>query len=147
MVDPDRLRSLLGRLADRRGTLDRYAGTDPADYLEAEEAVAASKYRLITAIEDVLAVANHVIASEGYRSPAESADAFAVLREHDVLDRQLSDRLQAMARFRNLLVHVYAEVDDRRVHRFLQEDLGDFDAFIRAVLESFPELEPDDGTA
>lgn len=147
MVDPDRLRYLLGRLADRRGRLDRYAGTDPADYLEAEEAVAASKYRLITAIEDVLAVANHVIASEGYRSPAESADAFAVLREHDVLDRPLSDRLQAMARFRNLLVHVYAEVDDRRVHRFLQEDLGDFDAFIRAVLESFPELEPDDGTA
>jgi uncharacterized protein YutE (UPF0331/DUF86 family) len=84
-------------------------------------------------------VANHVIASEGWRSPADYADAFAVLREHDVLSRDLADRLAAMARFRNLLVHVYAEVDDARVHRFLREDLGDFEPFASAVLDLLKE--------
>ncbi len=143
MVDPDRLRSLLGRLAERRANLERYAGTAASAYLEDGETVAASKYRLLTAVEDALAIANHVIASEGYRSPADSADAFVVLQERDVLGRELGERLQAMARFRNLLVHVYADVDDRRVHRFLQEDLDDFDEFIRAVLRAFPDVSPE----
>lgn len=31
-------------------------------------------------------------------------------------------------------------VDDRRVHGFLRSDLDDLGAYVRAVLESFPEL-------
>lgn len=60
--------------------------------------MAASKYLLITAIEDVLSIANHIIASEGWRSPADYADAFAVLREHDLVSRDLAERLATMAR-------------------------------------------------
>lgn len=139
MVDPARLRRLLGRIADRRERLASYGREDRERYLGDEEAVAASKYLLITAIEDVLSVANHIVASEGWRSPADYADAFEVLREHGVVVRDLAERLGSMARFRNLLVHVYAEVDDARVHRFLAEDLGDFDAYSAAVLELLDE--------
>ncbi|HSM08112.1 MAG TPA: hypothetical protein VLA33_03750 [Gemmatimonadota bacterium] len=42
---------------------------------------------LINVIEDALAVANHVIASEGYRSPGDYADSFRVLEEQ-VLDAE-----------------------------------------------------------
>jgi uncharacterized protein YutE (UPF0331/DUF86 family) len=45
-----------------------------------------------------------------------------------------------MARFRNLLVHLYAEVDDRRVHDFLGGDLKDLEAFAAALLAAFPDL-------
>lgn len=139
MVDPGRLRKLLGRVADRRERLAGYGERERDDYLADDEAVAASKYLLVTAIEDVLSVANHIIASEGWRSPADYADAFAVLREHDVVSRDLAARLSSMARFRNLLVHVYADVDDARVHRFLQADLGDFEDFTTAVLDLLEE--------
>lgn len=122
-------------MADRRERLAGYGDRERDGYLTDEEAVAASKYLLVTAIEDVLSVANHIIASEGWRSPADYADAFAVLREHEVVSRDLAARLSSMARFRNLLVHVYADVDDARVHRFLQADLGDFDDFATAVLD------------
>ena len=110
------------------------------DYLDDPRSIHASKYLLLTAIEDVLAVANHVIASEGYRAPADYADAFRSLVESHVLDPALGERLAAMSRFRNLLVHVYAEVDDRRVHEYLSGDLGDLEEFARAVLKRFPEL-------
>lgn len=122
-------------MADRRERLVGYGDRERDGYLTDEEAVAASKYLLVTAIEDVLSVANHIIASEGWRSPADYGDAFAVLREHEVVSRDLAARLSSMARFRNLLVHVYADVDDARVHRFLQADLGDFDDFATAVLD------------
>lgn len=134
MVDAVRLRSLLSRLKSRVDKLVRYGEMDRDAYLADDEGVDASKYRLVTAIEDALAVANHVIASEGLRAPVDYADAFRSLREADMLARGLADRLEAMARFRNLLVHVYAEVDDRRVHEFLAADLADLRAFVAAML-------------
>lgn len=94
---------------------------------------------LITAIEDALAAANHVIASERYRAPSDYADAFRVLREAGVLAPDLAERLESMARLRNLLVHVYADVDDRRVHQFLGRDIQDLDRFADALLRAFPQ--------
>ncbi|RME37973.1 MAG: DUF86 domain-containing protein [Thermoflexia bacterium] len=38
-----------------------------------------------------------------------------------------------MARFRNLIVHDYARIDDARVYGMLQKRLDDFDAYARAV--------------
>ena len=39
-----------------------------------------------------------------------------------------------MAKFRNLLVHVYWQVDYRRVHAVMRENLGDLRAFAAAVV-------------
>jgi len=38
-----------------------------------------------------------------------------------------------MARFRNRLVHLYWEIEDARVHQYLQEGLGDLEGFGEAV--------------
>lgn len=40
-----------------------------------------------------------------------------------------------MAKFRNVLVHLYLEVDRRRVYRYLQESLEDFEQFARYISE------------
>jgi uncharacterized protein YutE (UPF0331/DUF86 family) len=40
-----------------------------------------------------------------------------------------------MARFRNLLVHVYAQVDIERVYDHLQNHLDDFGLFAQHVLQ------------
>ncbi len=45
-----------------------------------------------------------------------------------------------MARFRNLLVHEYAEVDDRRVHGFLAADIQDLEQLAGSIVRAFPEL-------
>lgn len=140
MVDAARLRVLLSRLRARLRDLGVYAQREEKQYLADAQAVDASKYRLLTAIEDALAVANHVIAAEGYRAPSDYADAFRSLAEAGVLGAELAGRLEQMARFRNLLVHQYAEVDDPRVYEFLRKDVGDLDRFIAAVLAAFPSL-------
>lgn len=40
-----------------------------------------------------------------------------------------------MARFRNLIVHLYWKVNDAEVHRVIREDLGDLDRYLGAVGE------------
>jgi uncharacterized protein YutE (UPF0331/DUF86 family) len=140
VVDPRKVRSLLGRLAERSDDLSRYSEREPDAYLADREGILASKYLLINVIEDALAVANHVIASEGYRSPGDYADSFRVLEEHGLLPDGLATQLSAAAGFRNLLVHEYARIDDRRVHDFMAEGLDDLRAFAAAIYEAFPEL-------
>jgi uncharacterized protein YutE (UPF0331/DUF86 family) len=143
VVDAPRLRVLLQRLEARCRRLDGYAALPVEEFLAAAERADASKYLLVTVIEDALSATNHVIAAEGYRPPSDYADAFRSLAEAGVLDAGLSDRLQAMARFRNLLVHGYADVDDRRVHGYLRDDLKDLRAFVAAIVTAFPGPEPD----
>ena len=140
MVDIVRLRALVSRLHARCRRLERYARMIAEEYLANDEQIDASKYLLITAAEDALSIANHTIASDGYRAPSDFADAFRSLCEAGVLPPELAERLEDMARFRNLLVHEYAIVDNGRVHEFLRKDLKDLDSFALAILETFPEL-------
>ncbi len=103
------------------------------DYLDDPHKVASSKYHLIVAIEAALDLANHLIAKNRFRVPQDNADSFRVLAEHDVLPSDLTAALEDMARFRNLLVHRYGDVDDARVHAILGDDITDLHRFVEAV--------------
>lgn len=59
-----------------------------------------------------------------------------MLYENGLIDEELRGRLHNMARFRNLLVHVYGKVDDKKVYEFLKTNLGDFDALARQVAQA-----------
>lgn len=50
-----------------------------------------------------------------------------------------------MVRFRNLIVHDYARVDDAKVYGILKKRLTDFDAYARAVVAYLEREEGDRG--
>ena len=133
MVDEARLLALLDRIGAELAHLHRAAARDAPSLLDDEVLLAAVKYRFIVAIEAAVDACRHVIASEGLPAPADYAGAFAVLGEAGFLPAEQVPALQAMARFRNLLVHGYARVDDRIVVELLQHRLGDLAGFRRAV--------------
>ena len=85
----------------------------------------AVKYRFIVATEICIDVGQHIISAEGLRAPRDFPDVFASLGESGLLSDEAVSSLGAMARFRNLLVHGYVDVDDRRVIEILQSRLGD----------------------
>lgn len=70
-----------------------------------------------TAAQISIDLANHVIASDGHRVPRDCGDAFRVLAEVGVLDGALAERMVSLAGARNLIVRLYAEVDDERLAR------------------------------
>lgn len=84
-------------------------------------------------------VGQHVVASESLRAPSDFADVFAALGEADYVPAELVPLLQEMARFRNLLVHGYRRVDDRRVTEILGSRLGDFEQFRAAIARALIE--------
>lgn len=133
--DPDRVTRLVSEIRDAVTVL-RDLGELPQDtFLGDDHKVGNAKYKLIVAIEGCLDLANHVISRNELRMPEGYADTFAVLAENDVLEAAFADRLGEMARFRNRLVHIYWDVDDARVHRYLEHELGDLDRFLDAILD------------
>jgi uncharacterized protein YutE (UPF0331/DUF86 family) len=85
-------------------------------------------------IETCLDVANHLVADRGYRVPVSYADVFKALEENKVLGRALAGRMEKMAKFRNVLVHQYEQVDPQIVVGVLKKSLGDFTEFKKAVI-------------
>jgi uncharacterized protein YutE (UPF0331/DUF86 family) len=94
-----------------------------------------AKYLLQVGIDSCLDIANHIIASEKFRSPEDYADSFRVLHERKIVPDSLIDRLIEMAKFRNRIVHVYWEIDDDLIYDILQNYLSDFDLYIQSILK------------
>ncbi len=66
--------------------------------------------------------------------PGEPDDLFEKLARVGVVTPALARTLTEMKGLRNILVHEYGGVDDERLFRTIQEELGDFEAFKREVL-------------
>ncbi len=132
-VNFDRLRELAGHLRNACRQLREIGMLDDKAFLSDARAVNSAKYLLIVATEAALDICNHLAAKKGGRSPEDYADCMTVLGELGVLEPDLKVRMSKMARFRNLLVHLYWKVDDREVWRVIREHLQDFEVYLRAI--------------
>lgn len=137
MVDADRLLSIVARMTDRLRILQDYAAADPEELVADRVRMGDLKYTFQTALEAAIDGAQHVIASEGLAVPATNADAFRSLAGAGLLDSELADTMAAAAGFRNVLVHGYADVDDRRVVANLERipELREYVAALTALLD------------
>ena len=133
-LDPIRIRNMAGNLADAVRRLRELGQRSEADFLADFRNTESAKYLFIVAIESAIDICNHIVARQGGRAPQDYADCFTVLTDLGAVDSKLTDRLRQMARFRNLLVHVYSSVENSRVYQIIQEDLTDLDTFRQQVL-------------
>jgi uncharacterized protein YutE (UPF0331/DUF86 family) len=67
--------------------------------------------------------------------PEEYAGCFSSLEKAGIIPTELSGRLQQMARFRNLLVHVYWKIDYVQVYEIISTRLADLRVFRTTMVE------------
>jgi uncharacterized protein YutE (UPF0331/DUF86 family) len=120
-------------ISELRRSLDRLKALSQLDhsvFITDPDKVGSAKYHFIIAIESAIDLCNHLIARNGYRAPEDYGDTFRVMAEAGALPPAFAEDLAAMAKFRNRLVHLYWEVDDRQVHAIMQSRLGDLGRFL-----------------
>jgi uncharacterized protein YutE (UPF0331/DUF86 family) len=142
MVDRDKIEGLIRHLRRYLTYLRELAPLTPTEFLTDPHAVGSARYYLTIAVEACLDIAGHIIASEGLRSPRDYKDTFRVLNEIGILPDDLTATMQSLAGLRNLLVHVYWDVDDAMLHESLRSELDDFEAFVAQVLAFLEQAEP-----
>ena len=138
MSNTQRLLTRIGALRDnlqrvREGLQD----TDDATLLRDPWRLAAIKWHMLLAIEDAFALCNQAIAILGGDAPTAYAECFEKLAVRGVIEGEFAERLRAMARFRNLLLYRYWEVDDQRVLAIARNDLSDLERFVGALSVHF----------
>lgn len=70
--------------------------------------------------------------------PSSEEDIIENLRNGGIIDLEMTDKLMAMRRFRNIVAHRYGKIDDRIAFSLLENELRDFELFndrIRAFLK------------
>jgi uncharacterized protein YutE (UPF0331/DUF86 family) len=141
MVDPQRLSRVLTRVRQDLAVLRRYADHDRAELLGDDARMGHVKYLFVTLVEGCIDAAQHICASDGLGPPDTNADAMLVLARNGLLPAELAATMADAVRFRNVLVHLYAEVDDTRV----ADNLSLLDEVERFVAALTALLEPADG--
>ena len=132
-LDLDVVRGRCQEIEQALQRLERIREAGPADFLQNADSRDIACYRLLIAIESALALCYHVSARRLRVVPEDYAGCFGTLQEAAIIPADLSERLQRMARFRNLLIHVYWTIDYSRVFEVLEADLNDLRRFSEAV--------------
>lgn len=130
---PERIRKIVSSMRVAVRQLSDLSGLEEKNFLDDSHKIASAKYNFIIAIEAAIDMGNHIISQNGFRAPEDYADTFSVLGEYGVVSDEFAKELRKMARFRDRLVHIYWEVDDKQVYNIMRANLGDFKTFLNSI--------------
>lgn len=136
MVDREVVERRLGRLETLLVDLEAVAARPRPEFLSNRGLQAQAERWTHLAVETCIDLANHLIADRGWESPQTYRDTFQVLQSRGVLESKLAEQMAGWAGLRNVLVHLYMDVDHERLHQILAEELDDLRRFARALNEA-----------
>lgn len=133
MVDRDTFGRRLAKLEELLVDLRELAATERAVFLADRGLQAQAERWLQTAAEACLDLAFHLIADRGWPTPGTYREAFRVLEQKGVLDHELAQNMEGWAALRNVLVHLYLDVEHERLWDVLTGELDQLEDFVRVV--------------
>jgi uncharacterized protein YutE (UPF0331/DUF86 family) len=91
------------------------------------------EHTLQLAIQAALDVASHIVSDERLGEPDTNRDVFRLLERAGIVPADLGTRLEQMAGFRNVVVHLYQDVDLGIVRDVVENHLDDLLQFAAAM--------------
>jgi uncharacterized protein YutE (UPF0331/DUF86 family) len=89
------------------------------------------------AVQSAIDLAAHIIASEGLGMPDTIKDNFVKLEQAEILNKDLSQKMQSMAGFRNVAIHDYQAINIEILKTILTRHLKDLEDFYAGILVHF----------
>lgn len=128
MVDVERIGSRLDRLEHLIELLDEVRAGGEQSYLADERLRAMTERWLQLAIQTCIDIGAQLVSELSVEPPSDYAGVFRSLVAAGHLERDLGESLAAAAGQRNVLVHMYLDVDDRVIFAALDrlDDLRRF---------------------
>ena len=126
------------KLESLRRCVERIAAKTPpsVDQLEQnpdlQDIIALNLQRAVQLSVDL---ASHLIAETDARPPSTMAENFEVLKNVQVINPVLADRMMKAVGFRNIAVHSYQAIDWNIVFQICRRHLDDFRQFAQAVAQ------------
>jgi uncharacterized protein YutE (UPF0331/DUF86 family) len=135
MVERDKIEGLIRHLRQYTTHLQEIADQDRGEFLRDPRSIGGARYYLQVSIETCINIANHLIAADRLRAPKDYKDSFQVLGETGILPGDVTRTMRELAGLRNLLVHLYWDVDDKMIYEGIRSELDDFETFVGYIVD------------
>lgn len=132
-MDTERIKDKLSELLIYISELKEDIPDEEDEYIEERRTRRACERTFQLACDNILDICNLIIAGKGLGLPKDNRDAILKLADNKIIPKKLSERLEDMVGFRNLLVHRYGKVDDSRAYHYLKEEIDDLYEFAEAI--------------
>jgi uncharacterized protein YutE (UPF0331/DUF86 family) len=90
-------------------------------------------HAMLVSIQAAIDVATSLISKEGLRKPVTYRETFEILGQAGLIPYELAEGLSGLAGFRNVLVHIYWQLDLDQVYGVLQNDFDALKSFLQEV--------------
>ena len=133
MVDVDVFRQRLAKLEEYLGHLESMARLGRATVLRDPGLLAQTERWMHLTVEAAIDLGQHLIASRAWRTPMTNRETFQVLEENGVITSELCKQMEGWAGLRNILVHLYLEINHELLLTILEEELDQPRSFASAL--------------
>jgi len=114
--------------------LKKFAKRPLEEFKNNEDLFALSQFYLRQALEGVFHIGEHILSRLNGGRATEYKEIARLLGEKKIVPKVFADiKLKAMAGYRNRLTHFYAEVTPDELYSVVNNNLKDFDIFLKAV--------------
>jgi uncharacterized protein YutE (UPF0331/DUF86 family) len=119
LVDAERAAARLERVRDLLTRLERVRSEGKDAYLASPEVRAMTERWLELSVQICIDLGTQLVMETSTKAPETYAGVFEGMREAGILPSDLAAEMVAAAKQRNLLVHLYMEIDDEMVFESL----------------------------
>jgi len=95
----------------------------------------AAMYVMIMGIEAICDIGNHILAKYFNRAAESYKDVILLLGEEGIIPKSFAKKSSKMTDFRNILIHLYLKVDERKVYENLKKAPEEFIKFSQYFLK------------
>jgi len=132
-INTEKIKTLGKDLIDTVSEIKSITSIKEEAFVKERKNIFSLRYLLIEAVEAMANICNHILTRVAGQVPKGYPDCFEKLSEAKIITRKLGANLKKLASLRNILIHKYWEIDDRKVFKSAKENIGDFEEFLRQI--------------
>ncbi|MFH1890379.1 MAG: DUF86 domain-containing protein [Candidatus Kuenenbacteria bacterium] len=96
---------------------------------------ASLRYAFIELIERAVDINQHLIKEKDGEVPQDYAETFKILAKMGILDQNFAEKISKSVGMRNVVVHEYRDVDDKRLYNSIDIALDQYPRYCQKILE------------
>jgi uncharacterized protein YutE (UPF0331/DUF86 family) len=132
-IDIEKIKQRFSEINEAMNEIKKLVSISPDEFWKDKRNIAALKYYLILMIEAVGSVCTHILAKKFNRAVSTLSECFEFMEKEGILNKNLTERIKNISKFRNKLIHRYWEIEDEIILKYAKEDINDFFDFMKEI--------------
>lgn len=92
---------------------------------------------LVLSVNICIDIGTHIIAYNNKKTPETYSKIFQILKELNIIPERMEKKLIEMVGLRNLLGHLYMEIDNEIIYDIIQKEISIFSEFKKRIISNF----------